>query len=243
MRLLIIRHGEPDYSIDSLTEKGWREADLLSKRLVKMEIDEFYQSPLGRAQHTALATLKLYGKDAITKDWLQEFPARIHRPDRKDKKMIPWDWLPADWTSEPRFFDREAWKQVECMQEAGVGEMYDRVCSSFDELLAEHGYTRAGNLYRAAEPNDKTIALFCHFGLECVLLSHLMNISPMLLWHGMVASPSSVTSVYTEERREGFAYFRANYIGDISHLYVADEEPSFAARFCEMYVKDEERHD
>ena len=26
MRLLIVRHGDPDYSIDSLTEKGWKEA-------------------------------------------------------------------------------------------------------------------------------------------------------------------------------------------------------------------------
>ena len=29
MRVLIIRHGEPDYAVDSLTEKGWREAGLL----------------------------------------------------------------------------------------------------------------------------------------------------------------------------------------------------------------------
>ena len=28
MKLIIIRHGDPDYSIDSLTEKGWREAEL-----------------------------------------------------------------------------------------------------------------------------------------------------------------------------------------------------------------------
>lgn len=26
MQILIIRHGDPDYSIDSLTEKGWKEA-------------------------------------------------------------------------------------------------------------------------------------------------------------------------------------------------------------------------
>ena len=25
MKLLIVRHGDPDYTIDSLTEKGWRE--------------------------------------------------------------------------------------------------------------------------------------------------------------------------------------------------------------------------
>ena len=31
MKLLIIRHGEPDYTADSLTEKGWREAELLAE--------------------------------------------------------------------------------------------------------------------------------------------------------------------------------------------------------------------
>ena len=32
MKLLLIRHGEPDYTIDSLTEKGCKEAELLSEK-------------------------------------------------------------------------------------------------------------------------------------------------------------------------------------------------------------------
>jgi probable phosphoglycerate mutase len=35
MRILIIRHGDPYYPTDSLTEKGQREAELLSKKLIK----------------------------------------------------------------------------------------------------------------------------------------------------------------------------------------------------------------
>ena len=58
MKLLIIRHADPDYSIDSLTEKGRREAELLADRLCRMEIAAFYVSPLGRAQDTASYTLK-----------------------------------------------------------------------------------------------------------------------------------------------------------------------------------------
>ena len=27
MKLLIVRHGDPDYTIDSLTEKGWKEVE------------------------------------------------------------------------------------------------------------------------------------------------------------------------------------------------------------------------
>mgnify|MGYP000433862946 FL=1 len=44
MKLLIVRHGDPDYSIDSLTEKGWREAELLSEKLSKLDIKDFYVS-------------------------------------------------------------------------------------------------------------------------------------------------------------------------------------------------------
>ena len=32
MRIIIVRHGEPNYEIDSLTEKGWKEAELTSRK-------------------------------------------------------------------------------------------------------------------------------------------------------------------------------------------------------------------
>ena len=64
MRLIFIRHGEPDYEHDSLTEKGWREAKLLAARTKDWHVDDFYVSPLGRAQDTASFTLKAHGKTA-----------------------------------------------------------------------------------------------------------------------------------------------------------------------------------
>ena len=70
-----------------------------------------------------------------------------------------------------------------------------------------------------------------------------MNVSPMILWHGFCAAPTSVTTVITEERRQGIASFRINGFGDISHLYVKEEEPAFAARFCECFDNVDERHD
>ena len=47
MRILLIRHGDPDYVNDTLTEKGRREAALLAKRAVSMNMGECYKSPLG----------------------------------------------------------------------------------------------------------------------------------------------------------------------------------------------------
>lgn len=97
MKLLLIRHGDPDYSIDSLTEKGWKEAEYLSQRLAKLDIKAFYVSPLGRAKDTASCTLKKLGRTAVEKTWLREFQVQIKRPDRPERDSIPWDWLPQDW--------------------------------------------------------------------------------------------------------------------------------------------------
>lgn len=243
MRLLIIRHGDPDYEKDSLTEKGWREAELLSERMAKQEIRDFYVSTLGRAKDTASLTLQKLGRTAEECLWLREFAPRIMRPDVKEHDSIAWDWLPQDWMQESKFFDRNAWWDTDAFRGSRVKEEYDWVISNFDALLAKYGYERDGEYYRAVRPNRDTIAFFCHFGLECVLLSHLMGVSPMILWHQTCAAPTSVTEVYTEERREGIANFRISRFGDVSHLYAAGEDPAFSARFCETWDCMEERHD
>ena len=58
MKLIIIRHAEPDYEIDGLTKKGQREAELLAKRLSEIKPDVFYCSTMGRAKCTIEPTLK-----------------------------------------------------------------------------------------------------------------------------------------------------------------------------------------
>lgn len=242
MRLIIIRHGDPDYEKDSLTEKGWREAALLAERVSGMEVKAFYVSPLGRARDTASVTLGKMGRRAVVCDWLREFPPLIFRPDVTGRRAIAWDWLPADWMAQECFFHRDKWMEHPVMQEAKVGEAYQEVIEGFDGLLAGHGYVREGALYRAEHANRDTLVFFCHFGVECVLLSHLMNLSPMILWHNTCAAPSAVTTVVTEERRQGSAIFRVSSFGDISHLYAGGEEPAFAARFCETFDS-KERHD
>ncbi len=241
MRLIIIRHGDPDYSIDSLTPTGEIEAELLAERIAKLDIKAFYQSPLGRAKRTAFHTLKKMGREAETLDWLREFDVYINKPGQ-DNKSIAWDWYPSEWTKEARFYDNKRWTEPGPMAEANMKEGYERVCEGLDELLSKHGYDREGNIYRVREANKDIIVLFCHFGLECVLLSHLLEISPMALWHGTAAAPSSVTVLYTEEREEGIASFRMTAFGDTSHLYKDGRKPSFSARFCECFA-DDERHD
>ena len=76
MKLLIVRHGDPDYDIDSLTEKGWKEVGVSFPEAFKLDVKAFYVSPLGRAKDTAAPTLKKMGRTATECEWLKEFPAR-----------------------------------------------------------------------------------------------------------------------------------------------------------------------
>ena len=101
MRLIFIRHGDPDYIKDNLTAKGKREVELLTKRICSWKsITQFYQSPLGRAKATAEPSLKALGRKAITCKWLQEFKYKTRMtknyPNKKwvGKNVMCWDLLP-----------------------------------------------------------------------------------------------------------------------------------------------------
>ena len=121
MRILLIRHGDPDYVNDTLTEKGRREAALLAKRAVSMNMGECYKSPLGRAKDTATPCLEVTGKTAEILDWLQEFPAQVDLnknpelekayPDVKKEgehflPRIAWDMVPGYWTEHEAYMDK-----------------------------------------------------------------------------------------------------------------------------------------
>ena len=235
LRIIIIRHGDPDYEHDSLTPRGDTEAKLLADIIDRYNIDYFYVSPLGRAQRTASFSLEKLGKTATTLDWLKEFPPRILRPDGNGRRMIAWDWRPADWTKIPEMYDKDKWCTHPIMHEGGVDAEAAYVYDGLDTLLAKHGYERDGNIYRAVRSNHDTIALVCHFGIECVLIGHLIGVSPMPLWHGFVSAPTGITSIYTEERRPGIASFRVNEFGATPHLFLGGVEPSKRARYVECF--------
>ena len=238
MEIWIVRHGDPDYVRDSLTEKGVVEAKLLAKRISKQRVTAFYCSPLGRAQKTASYTLAEMGREAETLPWLREFQGTVRQGLNKTNC---WDRLPDYWSHIDAYYDYDKWLDVELMKKGNVKKYYDMVVDGVDELLEKHGYKKCGRIYDAVQPNDDIIVLFCHFGVEAVILSRIFSISPMILWHNFRALPTSVTRLVTEEREKGKAIFTCLQYGDLSHLYAGDEEPSFQARFCEQYT-DDTRH-
>lgn len=250
MRLLFIRHGDPDYVHDTLTEKGHREAALLAKRAKELELGECYVSPMGRAQATAGYSMKELGSTAKTLGWLQEFPAQVDlnqtpqllrafpNTRMENGKYIPrivWDVMPSYWAEHSDCMDPIRWRECEICRNSDTVEIYDYVTGEFDKLLAEHGYIKDGRCYKVERESADTLTFFCHFGLTCVFLSHLWETSPFLLWHSLALAPTSVTEIVTEERQQGLACFRGLKIGDVSHLVLGGEPVSTAARFCETY--------
>lgn len=238
MRILIIRHGEPNYTKDSLTEKGWREAELLADRLEKEKIDAFYCSPLGRAKDTAGCTLKRLGKEAVIYDWLQEFYYPIPNPE-KEGTRIAWDFMPGFWTKKPELYDKDEWMHAPLFANSEIAAKQKMVAENLDLLLARHGYERYGNYYKVVNGNKDTIAIFCHLGVEFVMLSHLLGVSAPVLWQGCFVAPTSVTVLKTEERVKGEACFRCKTIGDTGHLYAGKEAPSESGFFQEVWVPGE----
>lgn len=239
MKLIFIRHGDPDYEHDSLTPKGWREAKLLADRLTKLNVRDFYCSPLGRARDTASVTLKRLHREATILDWLQEFPAQILDPESGERRIV-WDLMPSYWTSHSDLYDKDQWYRNPLMQTGNTEEIYQGVCEGIDGVLAQYGYQRDGMFYRTEGGNTDTIVFFCHLGAKLAILSHLLGISAPVLWQGFFVAPTSVTVLVTEERRKGEAYFRCKALGDTSHLYFGGEPVSNSGLFEEIY-EDSER--
>ncbi|HAH63119.1 MAG TPA: histidine phosphatase family protein [Treponema sp.] len=254
MYLLFIRHGDPDYTIDSLTEKGMREADLLSKRVAGWHVTDFFVSPLGRARKTAEIAMKNTGRTAEVCDWLQEFYYPVVDP-VTGNKHIPWDWLPSFFTDQAnaQLSDRDAWMHSPVMENGDIPRHFEEVCSGIDGILARYGYIRKNGIYETdgthcqkgflakstdtykESYDDRTLVFFCHLGVTFAVLGHLLNISPVQLWQGFFIAPASLTVLSSEERVPGTAAFRVQVLGDTQHLHDGGEQPSASGYFTDVF--------
>lgn len=231
MKILLIRHAEPDYKNNTLTKKGFIEAEYLSERLKNSNITHIYSSPLNRAVLTAKPTAEKINREIKICDWLTEFEGKILL---EKEKRIPWNMLPSIWQKETSVFNINTWKESGIYSSVDMPEKYEYVIHNLDKLLESHGARRENIIYKGENNND-TIALFCHFGLGMVIASHLTGISPVLLWQTMFLPTSSVTEFITEERVKGELVFKCKQMGDTSHLYIKNEPVSNSGLYSEFF--------
>ena len=124
MEIWIVRHADPDYEHDSITEKGVREAKLLADRLARYDFSYVYCSPMGRAKETASYYLEKTGKTAQTLSWLHEFKGSVKW---NGEKTQCWDRLPEYWTKIDDYYSYDKWLDVELMRKGNVKQQYEKV--------------------------------------------------------------------------------------------------------------------
>jgi probable phosphoglycerate mutase len=221
MLLYIIRHGEPDYATDSLTENGKKQADALAERLCTHGFDEIYSSPLGRARQTAQPTCDRLNLPYKVEEWMSEdlawgdFSAADENGVRnwvfgcQNTKLLV-DVTGGEWHENPAF--------ASCKSAPGG---YRRIAGHSDEFLSRLGYEREGVIYKAVSPSEKRIAAFCHHGLGTAWLSHLLAIPPNIFWARFNIAHSSVTILELASNADGYTAPQCVCLSDVSHIYKA----------------------
>lgn len=176
MRIIFVRHGEPDYVHDCLTETGRIQAEACAQRLKAEGIEEIYASPLGRAAETAAALSAVLGLPVRTLDFMRE----LHWGSTDGSPLFadghPWDVV-NELARQGWDLTNPAWREHPCFVRNLVTAEVDRVAEKTDEWLRSLGYERSGAYYRCLRPDNRqmTVALFSHGGSSSAAMGHMLN--------------------------------------------------------------------
>ena len=177
MRIIFVRHGEPDYEHDCLTERGRVQAKAAAERLREEGIEEIWSSPLGRAAETAAAASEVLGLPVKTLDWMRELRWGSIDGTPLPRNGHPWDL--ADLLAAEGFdLTDPAWREHPYFSNNRVTAETDNVERQTDGWLLSLGYERRGAYYRCVRPDDrqKTVALFSHGGSSAAAMGHILNL-------------------------------------------------------------------
>ena len=174
MKIILIRHGDPNYEKDCLTELGHKQVKVAAQRLLKEGIDEVYCSPLGRARQTAQAFLDASGIDHMTiLDFMQEIRFGVEGA-VYDNRWNPWLGAVA-LVNEGKDLQSERWREYPVFKDNLATIDADKIAVEADKWLATLGYVREGKYYRCVNTSEKTIAIFCHGGSSSAFMARVLN--------------------------------------------------------------------
>lgn len=223
MRIFMIRHGDPDYRSDSLTERGKQEAEALAAYIDRLQLTHLYCSPLGRAQETCRPCAERLGLPVETLPWTSELTDVYYEEEgfgRFSPFTAPGELLYAV-SPTPRY---EGWQEQKYFDDPRYHRQIRDMQQGSDALLARHGYVHDGPIYRIERPNEERIAVFCHQGISTTWMAYLLNIPCQAAWAGMWQACTGVTCFGMECRSDRFAVPRMLYMGDTTHIALAGLE-------------------
>lgn len=222
MLLYIIRHGDPIYETDSLTERGKMQAEAVGKRIADSKIDRVFSSPMGRAKMTAEPACRLLGVDYTVEDWTHEI---------EDERLTPYpdgvlksiSRLPVHTFRQNGNIDLTYERAYECtaINQTQMKQKVAYIEAEGKKFLEKLGYREENGIYRILRPNEERVALFCHSAFERAWLSSLLHIPLHMMWSCFQVTHTGVTVLEFKNYSDGFTSPCCLCFSDTSHLYAA----------------------
>lgn len=220
MLLYIVRHGDPNYKDDCLTERGILQAEAVGKRIAASGIDKIYSSPMGRARQTAEPSARLLGLDINIEAWAHEIQdGRLTPfPDGKRKSV---SLVQNTYYRQNGNINLDFDHAYECdgFSTSGMEEAYKVISNGAKEFLERLGYLEEDGVYRIVKPNEDKVALFCHTAMGRTLLSYLLHIPIHLMWSGFQMTHTGVTVIEFANNENGVTAPKCLCFSDMSHLF------------------------
>ena len=220
MLLYIVRHGDPIYETDTLTERGRQQAEAVSKRMQRAGINQIYSSPMGRARETAAPTCELLNLPCQIEEWAHEIG---------DERLTPYPdgKLKSITNLQNTVYRRDG--NINLSYEdaytcTGICETRMREAVAFIEqngrdFLHRLGYQEENGVYRILRPNEDRVALFCHAALTRAWLSTLLHIPLHMMWSSFSLTHTGITVLEFRNNPDGFTAPQCLCFSDTSHLY------------------------
>ena len=231
MILYYVRHGDPIYDPDSLTELGHKQAAALAKRFAVYGLDEIYSSPSRRAMQTAQPTCEALGLKMKICDWADEAKAAadVGIVDENGK----WNWSFCDKDMAEKFNDPAVralgcdWYKHEYFKGLPFGKGIQRIDAAVDGFLLSLGYEhdRKNKCYKKVGKSPDKVALFAHAGAGTMIMSSMLDIpyphfaTRTSLGHTGVSVFGFGTGAWGDE---GKIYPQLFQYSNDSHLYKED---------------------
>ena len=217
MNIYFVRHGDPNYELDCLTEEGCRQAEKLAERVKNYKLDEVYYSPQGRAKQTGDYCMRYFDLKPVVKDWMRELEWG-DLTGNAYSTASPWA-LTDEWLkTEHAYPAGDSWKKDERIINDRIIDDVETRIKEFDKFMAEQGLIRNGQGYEVTKKaEDKTIAIFCHGGLSSALVAHLLNI-PFWTFVAQFSVALTEITLITIDESVPYSVARAEFINSYQHL-------------------------
>ena len=223
MILYVVRHGDPIYDPDSLTEKGKRQAEAVGRRLALHGIDKVFASTNIRAQQTAQPTCELTGKKMEIRDWMSEDNAArdfmMKDPENNDRWCWSFGINPTRYRTQEMLALGDKWYEQFPFTHCNAKEGFARIGRESDAFLESLGYKHEGLKYKILNHTEERVAVFCHYGFGMTWLAYMLDIPPVLFWSTFTLNHTGATVINFSNHSDGYTTPQVLALSDNSHLY------------------------